>query len=1336
MNPRNKVTGELSSITTYDPVTGEITGLVPIGNTTLGGNANVFITGGGPGEVLTTDGLGNLSWSTAGGSYSNVEANAFMAAGLVGNVTPAGNNIFSLGNATNQWKDLWVSNSTIYLNSIPLSVNAANVLTVGNANVVTTSPAGTTATVGVLTVTGNIVSNTGYYFLGDGGLLGNLPVQPGTYSNANVANYLPTYTGNISVGNAAITGQVTANTISLGAGNLSLTGNKLATTADTITIDPLNDGTNAGNVIVAGNLTVGGTLTFNNTVSATTDDLQWIAANNAGSPALATGAGLSVGPTGSYASFTFNAGANAWQSSLPIIANGGVNANGALSGATTGTFTGNVTAPFFIGNGSALTGLYANTNVANYLPTYTGNVGAGNVATSGNVTAARFIGDGSSLTNLPIQDGTYSNANVTSFLPTYLPTYLSTYLSTYTGNVGAGNVTATGRITTVNFTSTGNSTLGSNANVIITGGTGGQVLTTNGAGALTWTTPDGTYTNANVAAYLPTYTGNIAAGNVTTTGKVTATGNIQAAFFIGNGSQLTGLPSGYSNANVAAYLPTYTGNISAGNVTTTANVEAAFFIGDGSQLTGLPSGYSNANVAAYLPTYTGNVAAGNVIAADNVQAAFFIGDGSQLTDLPVQPGTYTNANVAAYLLTNTGNIAAGNITATGNTSVGNLTVSGQTALGVVGNVSITGGNIGEVLSTDGAGNLSWTPNPIYTVPPVYLVAPTAGNNQVFSNTILASYTSNTEMTVFYNGALLENTYYTLSGDEITVNIPLQTGDGIDVVTTVAATVNSIVSSGYGNSNVAAYLPSYTGALTSLVADVTTTANVNASIVNATDINATTLSLGTGNLQLTDNIISSTADTITIDPLGDGTPAGNVVVSGNLQVSGNITYNDIVNATTTDLQWIAANDAASASLATGGGLSVGPAGIYAQFTYNAGSNVWQSSLPLLANGGVNANGALSGATTGLFSGNVTASYFIGNGSSLSQLTGANVTGTVASATVAASANSVAGANVSGQVANALVAGTVYTAAQPNITSVGTLTTLAITGNVTGGNINTSGNINFSVAEGSNTDTARIFANVTAVGNFTSLIMEVSDDIEDNIILRHKSFDTGNTVNMLTAQMANGTQANVTVTGNLIATNRVTATNIGNVAAINLNGNSAFYLSGTGTWGVPNPQSVTAPILFSASGSAPTKATSTQSDWITLQDDRTGWCTVQFQYVATNPSGAAGGSGIYYISLPSGYRFDLAFHRTDNSTSGTVDPQMATKIVAGSTGFVSWGTLSVPVSGILAIIPVNDSSFKMITPQAIGANGASNWSVVSSGYFNLNGGGGNYSLAASFRFKKAD
>ena len=100
----------------------------------------------------------------------------------------------------------------------------------------------------------------------------------------------------------------------------------------------------------------------------------------------------------------------------------------------------------------------------------------------------------------------------------------------------------------------------------------------------------------------------------------------------------------------------------------------------------------------------------------------------------------------------------------------------------------------------------------------------------------------------------------------------------------------------------------------------------------------------------------------------------------------------------------------------------------------------------------------------YNGNITANtgVFVGNGSGLTNLTGANVTGTVANATYAANAgyavdsgtaavaNSVAGANVSGQVANALVAGTVYTNAQPNITSTGNLISLNVvdSANVTG------------------------------------------------------------------------------------------------------------------------------------------------------------------------------------------------------------------------------------------------------------------------------------------------
>jgi hypothetical protein len=73
----------------------------------------------------------------------------------------------------------------------------------------------------------------------------------------------------------------------------------------------------------------------------------------------------------------------------------------------------------------------------------------------------------------------------------------------------------------------------------------------------------------------------------------------------------------------------------------------------------------------------------------------------------------------------------------------------------------------------------------------------------------------------------------------------------------------------------------------------------------------------------------------------------------------------------------------------------------------------------------------------FSNVVQANYFVGSGSQLT---------------------SIPGANVSGQVPNASVASTVYTNAQPNITSVGTLTSLSVTGDISGSNINASSNTN--------------------------------------------------------------------------------------------------------------------------------------------------------------------------------------------------------------------------------------------------------------------------------------
>ena len=74
--------------------------------------------------------------------------------------------------------------------------------------------------------------------------------------------------------------------------------------------------------------------------------------------------------------------------------------------------------------------------------------------------------------------------------------------------------------------------------------------------------------------------GNVIGGNVLTSGVVSAAGNITGSYIVGNGSQLTGLPAGYSNATAASFLVAFgsnsistTGTITSGNITA-ANVIA------------------------------------------------------------------------------------------------------------------------------------------------------------------------------------------------------------------------------------------------------------------------------------------------------------------------------------------------------------------------------------------------------------------------------------------------------------------------------------------------------------------------------------------------------------------------------------------------------------------------------------------------------------------------------------------------------------------------------------------------------------------------------------------
>lgn len=109
---------------------------------------------------------------------------------------------------------------------------------------------------------------------------------------------------------------------------------------------------------------------------------------------------------------------------------------------------------------------------------------------------------------------------------------------------------------------------------------------------------------------------------------VSVTGNITGNVFIGNGSQLSGVTS-YTNANVVTFMGT--GNsmsiLTTGNISTTGNVTGAYIFGNGSLLTGVVSSYGNANVANYLPTFSGTLQVGNIINA-NGNGIGNIGNGS------------------------------------------------------------------------------------------------------------------------------------------------------------------------------------------------------------------------------------------------------------------------------------------------------------------------------------------------------------------------------------------------------------------------------------------------------------------------------------------------------------------------------------------------------------------------------------------------------------------------------------------------------------------------------------------------------------------------------------
>ena len=389
---------------------------------------------------------------------------------------------------------------------------------------------------------------------------------------------------------------------------------------------------------------------------------------------------------------------------------------------------------------------------------------------------------------------------------------------------------------------------------------------------------------------------------------------------------------------------------------------------------------------------------------------------------------------------------------------------GTITLGAVSDVEITGGTNGYVLQTDGVGNLSWGPSGVLsgtitgitqTNPAVVTTTP----ENFFTNSTLITISDVGGMTqvngVSYYVKILTSTTFELYTDSaLTVSVDATAygayTTGGRAVTSIGGGGGSAASGTAGTVQLSAGGGIFTGSSTLAYDTGTSTLTVNG---NATITNVTS----TGDHTALRYISSATTGTTPLE-ISSTTRVANLNVA-----YANVSDFGVVGNLTTGSYYPALVDTTGT-----GNKALNVSGGYEFDTANAKLNL----------GNITALFDIAGTTIG---GSLTTAAQP-NITSVGTLTSLTVTGALGVTTGVITGDggglsNVAGGNITGQSANALVAGTVYTAAQPNITSVGTLTSLAVTGNITSGNVaGTGGVFTYVSGDGANL-TALTGANVT-------------------------------------------------------------------------------------------------------------------------------------------------------------------------------------------------------------------------------------------------------------------
>jgi fibronectin-binding autotransporter adhesin len=624
-----------------------------------------------------------------------------------------------------------------------------------------------------------------------------------------------------------------------------------------------------------------------------------------------------------------------------------------------------------------------------------------------------------------------------------------------TGNVDAGNTNSNVYGTTVS--ATGNIT-------------GGNLLTSGAGGAISGT-------------------GNITGGNILTSGNVSATGNVMAAWLIGNIQGSVSAPGanteiifndgGVSNAtagftfNKPSNLVTVGGNVNAtnfnGNVfgtsvsasgtVTAASTVGGVITGSSASVTGTVTAASTVGgvITGSSVSVTGDVSGSNLsISGGNINSSAaaitvngtsadvnFAVNGDTTTIFFADAGTETASFGSATQTTNA--IVAFNSTNSILAPVGNT--AQRPATGVTGMLRFnTTNNAVEVYD-----NSAWVSVgvPVFTV----IADQQFNGDGTTVNFTLGSTQTTNSCIVSINGVVqIPTLAYAVAGTDPTCVLTFTeapaVGDVIDVRQITTTTTVTSIANQSGNAVVAA---SDTAAQVNVTGDL----SVSGTILGG-NLNSTAITFGTSNMSVVasgGNIRANIAGT-TVQTISPGLVAitGDLSVSGNATLSGNILGDRIQNGTTQiDIQTPGGN--ANINIGGTGNLAVFSPGALnmtgniiptANVTYNLGSTTQRWNDLWLANSTIYlGNSQISANATSLIFTNPQGGQTVLAGAT------AGITGATVSVTGAVTAASVVGGVITGS--SLSVTGTIN-----GTTVTGTSLTVS-TGNITGGNLILSGAI---------------------------------------------------------------------------------------------------------------------------------------------------------------------------------------------------------------------------------------------------------------------------------------